>query len=282
MASTASATFNFDPAEGVSAFLRPVYFDRHVLVKYLYDPRITVEFASETYGMVYGDDWYTSFGINVQRSVIAWHGDLLDLPIAEQHHWAASNVPSQHDVRSEFFDAQIDAVFTPPPVGVRALNALAKWTDAFEVKHGTKLYRLRNLDQRLDEVRRYRSLVINREDDFKRYLSELNEIVNEDVDNVAVRALLSAKGVAVASGAKGNKLLEGVYRDVLKDTTNAIAPSFFLYDLRLWADHAMGDSKLIDVAAKLGVANPRDYDAMMTALLGRIEASANDLRARYG
>lgn len=275
-------TFNFDPAEELSAFLRPVYFDRHVLVKYLYDPRIAVEFASETYGTVFADDWCISFGINPNRAVIAWLGDLQDLPVAEQHHWASSNVLPQGDARSEFYDAQIEVEFTEPPVGVRALNALAKWNDAFELKHGSKLYRLRNLDQRIEDVRRYRSLVINREDDFKRYLSELNEIVNENVDNTAVRALLSAKGVAIAPGSKGNKLLQAVYTDVLGDTSNAIAPSFYLYDLRLWADHDMGDTNLLDVAAKLGVADPRDYEAMMTALLDRIAVAAKDLASRFG
>jgi hypothetical protein len=171
MASTAGPSFTFDPAEGMSPFLRPVYFDRHVLVKYLYDPRIAVDFASETYGTVFGDDWQISFGLNANRSVIAWLGDLKDLPVGEQHHWAGSNVASEHDVRSEFFDAQIDAQFTQPPVGVRALNALTRWNDAFAAKHGSPLYRARDLDQRLQDVRRYRSLIINREDDFVRYIS---------------------------------------------------------------------------------------------------------------
>lgn len=282
MTSTAGPSFRFDPAEGMSPFLRPVYFDRHVLVKYLYDPRFAVDFASETYGTVFGDDWHISFGLNSNRSVIAWLGDLQDLPVGEQHHWAGSNVASERDVRSEFFDAQINIQFTPPPVGVRALNALSRWNGAFATKYGRLLYRTRDIDERLEDVRRYRSLIINREDDFARYVSELNEIINEDVDSSSVRAFLAAQKVAVPSGSKGNKLLELVYKDVLGDTANAIAPFFYLYDLRLWADHAMGDSKLLDVASKLGVANPRNYEAVMTALLAALESSAVDLKTRFG
>lgn len=282
MTSTPGPTFQFDPTEGLSPFLRPVYFDRHVLVKYLYDPRVSVEFASETYGTVFGDDWHISFGINRSNTVITWLGDLQDLPLPEQHHWASSNVGSQHDFNSEFYDAQVHAQFTPPPVGVRALNSLAKWNDAFEVKHGSRLYRVRGLDERLEDVRRYRSLIINREDDFVRYVSELNEMINEDVDNKSVRKLLTSKAIEIPKDSKGNKLLELVYKGILGDTENAIAPCFYLYDLRLWADHAMGDDKLIEVAAKLGVADPRDYQAMMTALLAALNASAEDLRKRFG
>jgi hypothetical protein len=282
MAPTAGPTFTFDPAEGMSPFLRPVYFDRHVLVKYLYDPRIAVDFASETYGTVFGDDWQISFGLNANRSVIAWLGDLEDIPVVEQHHWAGSNVPSDHDVRSEFYDAQIKAVFTEPTVGVRALNSLTRWNDAFAAKHGSTLYRGRDLDERLEDVRRYRSLIINREDDFVRYVSELNEIINEDVDNKAVRAFLATTSITVPPDTKGNKLLGLVYKDFLGDTANAIAPFFYLYDLRLWADHAMGDEKLLDVAAKLGVGDPRNYEAMMTALLTALEASVTDLKKWFG
>ena len=282
MASPAGSTFTFDPAESFSTFVRPVYFDRHVLVKYLYDPRIAVDFTSETYGTVFGDSWQISFGLNAKRSVIAWLGDLKNLPFIEQHHWAGSNVPSDHDVQSEFYDAQIDAAFTDPPVGVRALNSLTRWNDAFAAKHGSKLYRSRDLEQRLEDIRRYRSLIINREDDFVRYVSELNEIINEDVDNKAVRAFLASMSISVRPGTRGNKLLGLIYKDFLGDTANAIAPFFYLYDLRLWADHAMGDKKLIDVAARLGVGNPRDYEAMMTALLAALESSATDLKKRFG
>jgi hypothetical protein len=102
------------------------------------------------------------------------------------------------------------------------------------------------------------------------------------VDNKAVRGFLATKLITVPPNSKGNKLLELVYKDVLGDTANAIAPFFYLYDLRLWADHAMGEKNLLDVAAKLGVGNPRNYEAMMTALLAALESSAVDLKTRFG
>jgi hypothetical protein len=77
-------------------------------------------------------------------------------------------------------------------------------------------------------------------------------------------------------------LLEGLYESVLADSANLIAPFYYLYDLRLWADHAMGDDNLETVAKKLGVAWPHDYQAVMMALVAAIHASADKLLAKVG
>lgn len=274
--------FDYDRKEGLSQFLRPVYFNNRVLVKYLYDDRVSVEFASETYGTLYLAEDHLAFGINSQGAVIAWLGDLLDLPSGEQFHWQSENITSQHDVKSEFFDAQINVVLTDPPVGLQAINAVDTWNAGFANKHGVRLYKPTSFEHRLEEVRRYKTIIIQREDDFVRYVSELNEIVNENVDTAALRAFLTAKSIPFDKGIKGNKLLEVVYRDVLGDTTNLIAPFFWLYDLRLWADHGMGDDKLKDVAANLGVANEKDYEAILTELMKRLRDAARMLQRTYG
>lgn len=274
--------FNFDQSEALNAFLTPVYFDHNVLVKYLYDPRISVEFASESYGTIYLPDKHLAFGINSAGTVIAWHGDLEDLDAVDQYHWANNNIESQHDVKSEWYDGQINVAFTPPPVSIQAINALDKWNAAFATKYGTRLYKPTSFDDRLEAVRRYRRIIIQSEDDFIRFVSELNEIINENVDTQGIRALLSGKGVKIDNGSRGNKLIELVYRDILGDTTNMIAPFFWLYDVRLWADHDMGDAKLIAVAAHLGVDDIADYEAILTRLLIKLRDAATNLHAVYG
>jgi len=109
-----------------------------------------------------------------------------------------------------------------------------------------------------------------------------NEIINENVDNDQIRNFLKSKNVSPKDGFKGNKLLEMTYRDVLGDTKNLIAPFFWLYDLRLWADHDMGDDKLKDVAAKLGIADLKDFEAIFTKLLEHLRDTLADLKAAYG
>lgn len=277
-----SVTFDFDPREGHGAFLTPVYFDRRVLVKYAYDDRFIVEFASETYGSIYADSWHLAFGLNSEDTVLAWLGDLQRLDLGEQHHWRANNVPSQHDIRSEWYQGQIEATFTDPPLGVQCLNAIARWTASCARRHGVAPYKPQNLDERLEDIQRFRTLVVNREDDFIRFVSELNEVINENVDNQALRSFLARQAVETPAGTKGNKLLEKMYAHVFGDTANLIAPFFYLYDLRLWADHAMGDDKLKTIAAKLGVADTSDFSAIMTALLTSLRDSAAQLEALYG
>lgn len=221
-----AVTFDFDPAEDLGdGFLVPVYFDNEVLVKHLDSKTIAVEFASETYGTICWPDSYMSFGINSKNAVIAWLGDLQDLPESEQHHCCEHNISSQHDMKSEFYDAQIEAQFTEHPVGIQAINALEKWNAAFAAKHGLQLYKPTSFKDRIEAVRRYRRIIIKSEDDFVRFISELNEIVSENVNIEGLRIFLSSKVVDFDKGKKGNKLLEHVYNDVLGDSTNLIAPA---------------------------------------------------------
>lgn len=275
--------FDFDPKEGLGdGFLTPVYFDNEVLVKHLYSKTIAVEFASETYGTVYWPDGYMSFGINSKGAIIAWLGDLMELSIAEQHHWREYNIPAQNDMKSEFFDAQINAQFTEHPIGIQVINALEEWNIAFARKKGIELYKPKAFMDRIEAVRRYRRIIIKSEDDFIRFVSELNEIINESVDNDQIRNFLKLNNVTPKEGSKGNKLLEMTYRDLLGDTKNLIAPFFWLYDLRLWADHDMGDNKLRDVAVKLGIADLNDFEAIFTKLLEHLRDTLVELKATYG
>lgn len=276
-------TFVYDTREAVGQpYLTPVYFENEVLIKYLYSKKAVVEFVSDTYGSVYLSEQNLPFGINRSGTIIAWLGDLQDLPIAEQYHWSLHNVGPQNDIKSEFYDAQISVEFTEPPKAVQLLNAIEKWNAAFSRKHGIHLYKHSSFDDRIDAVRRYKRLIIQSEDDFVRFVSELNEIINESVNTKTIRAFLTAKSLAFPEGAKGNKLLEVVYRDYLGDKNNIIEPFFMLYDLRLWADHDMGDEKLIDVARRLGISDKEDFAAIFELLLERLLNALTELSDNFG
>jgi hypothetical protein len=276
--------FQWNSAEAVKGdrYLTPVYFNRQVLTRYLYDSRFSCEFASETYGTVHGTDFCIDFGINKNGSVIAWLGDLQDrLPVRERFYWFVENKEPENEVESEFYDGQIYAQFTPPPAVIRCLNALAKVNALFHQKFRTHLYHDRSIEERIEETRRYQRLVLNNLDDFKRFISEFNEIINENANNIELRRFLVRRAVPVKSGWKGNKLLQAIYESALADTENLVAPFFYLYDLRLWADHSMGDEKLKTVARHLGV-SPHDYKLLMEALIGAINTSAEKLLAKIG
>lgn len=273
-------TFKFDQAEQISpdGYLTPVYFNKQVLIRYLYDSRFYCDFASETYGTVGNDDFSISFGINKNGSVVMWIGDIMHtIPQKEQFYLLVENIEHEGDANSEFYEAQINAEFTEPPLEIKTLNAVEKLNSAFESKFSCFLYKERSIEERIDEARRYKRILMNDTDDFKRFITELNEIINESTNNAALRALLKSKGVEFEKGSKGNKLLEKVYASVLSDNNNLIAPFFFLYDLRLWAAHTGKDDVLVDVTNKLGLSKYSEFKEVLDALLASILRSSEKL-----
>ena len=278
-------TFEWDAAErvGGNEHLTPVYFHKQVLIRYLYDSRFYCDFTSDSYGQVGNDEFEISFGVNRNGSVVVWLGDLIkDVPKREQFYWLVENKEPEHDPHSEFYESQINCKFTEPPAAVACLNALARLNSSFHKRFSVHLYRQESVEERVEETRRYKRLMQNNIDDFKRFVSEFNEIINENTNNAEVRRFLAEKNVPVPKDTKGNKLLEKVYQQVLGDDENLIAPFFFLYDLRLWADHAIDDQMRNDVAVKLGIGNPENYDMLMSALLKAITESCKKLEARVG
>ncbi|WP_445010040.1 hypothetical protein [Vreelandella stevensii] len=273
-------SFHYDPSEAVcGGFLTPVYFNREVLTRYLYDSRFSCDFSSETYGTVFGPGFYISFGVNRNGTVFAWLGDLDKLPFREQLYWLVENKEPEGEIASQFFDAQIHAELTSPPAIIDCLNDLSKLNSEFHQKFGVHLYHDRSIEERIDETRRYKRLILNNQDDLKRFVSDLNEIINENTNNVEVRKYLKDHGIAFESGMKGNKLLQLVYQNTLGDESNLIAPFFYLYDLRLWADHSTGSKYLADVSEKLGV--PSDsYSEILDALVAQLHLSIKAINER--
>jgi len=208
-----------------------------------------------------------------------WVGDIMhNIPQKEQFYLLVENIEPEGDANSEFYEAQINAEFTEPPLEIRTLNAVEKLNSAFESKFSCFLYKERSIEERIDEARRYKRILMNDTDDFKRFITELNEIINESTNNAALRNLLRSKGVDFEKGSKGNKLLEKIYTSILSDNNNLIAPFFFLYDLRLWAAHTGKDDVLVDVTKKLGLSKDSEFKEVLDALLASILQSSNLLR----
>ncbi len=90
-----------------------VFFKREVLLKYDSSPTYRLSFASTTYGEIRrGDDFSMPFGINKNGKVIMWLGDIARLPDAEQYYLRSENIESDHSIGSEFYDGQIECIFT--------------------------------------------------------------------------------------------------------------------------------------------------------------------------
>ena len=103
---------------------------------------------------------------------------------------------------------------------------------------------------------RCKRIVFNNQDDLKRFISEWNESVVEDIRGTNLKAWLKSNSVPFDEGLGSLKTLEVFTKQVLGDTNSLIAPLFYLNDLRIWADHKGAEEKFIGVIKKLGLQNP--------------------------
>ncbi|NQU99807.1 MAG: hypothetical protein HQ538_03645 [Parcubacteria group bacterium] len=225
--------------ESDKPFLVPVFFKKECLIRYFYSPEYRCELCSETYGTIYYDGFYISFGINKDGKVIMWLGDLEKLPEDEQIYLLSCNIDSDHEIASEFYDAQINVMFTDPIKEVELLLQKFEINKISGEKLGFKIFQTeqRDIDKILSQCSKYKSILINREDDFKRFISEWNEILIEDISKEGFTKYLKSKNIEVKEGLGAIKLFERLIKEVLNIKENIILPYYVLYDLRLWADH---------------------------------------------
>jgi hypothetical protein len=111
-------------------FLTPVFFNRRVLIKFDHSEDYELKFASRTYGTIYTDQEYISFGINSNNKVVLWLGDIAKLPESEQFYLRSENVESDHNIGSEFYDGQIECKFTDATPEDDLVSARSAFLDA--------------------------------------------------------------------------------------------------------------------------------------------------------
>lgn len=248
------------PWETGTPFLTPVFFDIHVLVRYFYDPRYMCEFCSETYGTIScpedpNSDFYSDFpfGINPNNKVITWLGDINRLDPKEIQYLESNNVDSDGNIKSEFYEAQINCEFTEPIREVELILFKTKLSKATTELFKFSLYK--KTEQVVSDIiglcSKFKRIVFNSEDDIKRFLSYWNEELVEDINVDGLKKVLTDNGIGIEKGIKGLKLLEKFIKNVLKVEDNIIAPLYYLYDLRLWADHKEMQSNYDNVLTNL-------------------------------
>src|SRR5262249_32678957 len=95
-------------------FLTPIFFNNQGLVKYDASPTYRVKFVSPTYGDIITEMFDIPFGMNRNGKLVMWLGDIAKLPEDEQYYLRSENVASDHSIGSDFYDGQIECVFTEP------------------------------------------------------------------------------------------------------------------------------------------------------------------------
>jgi hypothetical protein len=237
-------------------FLCPLYFNKEVLLKFGNSPKYEVRFASQSYGTVYMEDDHISFGINRHGKVIMWLGDIANLSESEQFYLRSENVESDHSIGSEFYDGQIECIFTERPKEAVIITGRAELHQAFESRFNTKLF---HLDKELiDTIAGLTPPVVDTEKERKHIFDSLTRMFIESMDNTKLERLL--KDIGASSGGSGSLKRFQATLDTI-DSTGAVAtalmPLYVLYDLRVAYSHLTSASRreelLSSSAARLGI-----------------------------
>ncbi|MCH7343110.1 hypothetical protein LZ017_06920 [Pelomonas sp. CA6] len=272
----------FDPG-----FLTPVFFNKEALLKYDAHPSYRVDFASRTYGTIRKDDFDIAFGINRNGRLVMWLGDIATLPESEQFYLRSENIASDHSIGSEFYDGQIECIFTERTPEDRLFEQRSRFLEAFFAKFGVKAAHLEK--EVLDLAISIRRPVVDTPAERRHIADALNKVYLESLDN---KALAKALDMVDRShdGIRSLKRLERLLESTMASPVEAattVAPLFVLYDLRVAYSHLGSVDEQAQIVTKvidrLGIAGESAdlftiYDALVTQLRQAFEKMASALQ----
>lgn len=264
-------------------FLTPVYFKKGVLLKYDSAPGYRIQFASSTYGTISTDqDNQISFGINRNGRVIMWLGDIATLPVSEQYYLLSENVDSDHSIGSEFYDSQIDCIFSEPTPESALLASRTLFLEAALQRFGVSLAHLEAevVAIALDFTRP----LTDSSKDRKHAIDALNKIHVESLDSKMIGNLLAGAG-GDPKNLGGIKRLQALLEAFFPSSAvpDMLSPIYVLYDLRVESLHlksaGTSSDKMNEVTSRLGLPHGAPFFDIYDALLEQLTQSYRDLAA---
>lgn len=263
-----------------TGFLTPVFFNIEVLLKYIHHPQYGLDIGADTLGYIYKEDKHCiSFGINENNKVIMWLGDIIDLNVEEQFYLRSENVPSDHSIGSEFYEAQIEVQWAEASAERKLLKKRLDFNE--KVRNDCNLVIAQLDTETLRVAKNIRKLLVNTNDAFKDLIIPLNELFVEAINNKGISKDLKEKFPDLKEelkGKKGIKLLQLWLEKNTKgiDVCAVIAPLFVLYDFRLVSAHLYSDDqrekKLKSCCTRLGLAeDERDYIVIANTLISKLD-----------
>lgn len=216
-----------------AGFLTPVFFEKNVLIKFENSPQYVVSFASKTYGQIYKDTEYgISFGINQHDKVIMWLGDIATLPLNEQYAFRADNVESDHCIGSEFYDAQIECVFTDPGPEESMIKARSTFHRRAVARFGKPLSHLS--EESLELIQKLNPPITFSEREISHIFDVLHKLNTETLNATNLAALIADRGETSDKLGNLKKLQKLLQLEFPKEPISSlVAPFFALYDLRV-------------------------------------------------
>jgi hypothetical protein len=227
-------------------FLTPVFFNRRVLIKFDHSEDYELKFASRTYGTIYTDQDYISFGINSNNNVVMWLGDIAKLPESEQFYLRSENVVSDHDIGSEFYDGQIECKFTDLTPEDNLISTRSAFLEAVYKRFGLSLSHLD--EETLSAIVDFYppTEFTNREQ--QRLSVLICQICIESLDSKGLKNLLSARNIDsknFGSIKLLQLLLETDYPS--ENVASVLSALYVAYDLRIANAHLTSKERAIEI-----------------------------------
>lgn len=258
-------------------FLTPVFFNIKVLNKYSQDPDYTLDVFSGTYGSIYkGNEWHIAFGINKNKKVIMWLGDIDGLPEEEKYYLRSENIESDHDIHSEFYNGQIEVQFAEPSIEGKAFqskillnkNILEKYNFDLYTFHGEISTILENLNLPIfwNEKHTYP------------FIESLNRIFVESLNSVGIKNYINSLNTKHdIKNLKGLKLFQKFIEIHSNEeiAQKLMLPFFVLYDFRIVSSHLLSNEKkeamLKSISERLKIEYKEDnYELIYKELIQKI------------
>ena len=266
-------------------FLAPVFFNREVLLKYDSSPTYRLSFASTTYGEIRsGDDFSMPFGLNGNGKIIMWLGDIARLPEAEQYYLRSENIESDHSIGSEFYDGQIECVFTDLSNEDELFKARSEFLEACFNKFGRKVAHLD--DEVFGLSVSFNAPIVDSEKERRHVADTLNKIYLESFDNKALGTVIISLGgdpKGLGSIKRLQKLIE--LSCPALDVPTLMSPFYILYDLRVAYSHLGSEEseeeKLNFVIERLGIRADSGLMEIYSSLIAKLLESFTKLASTF-
>jgi len=267
-------------AHADDGFLTPVYFSKDILTYFYNHPDYAVSFASDTYGTIYMKDRYIPFGLNEHGLLIMWLGDLDNLDQKDQIMLLAHNVPSDHSIGCEFYEAQIGAEFTELSQEQRLIRTSGEFASAvIERFNHMKAYKMdAEAAELLSHLRRPIHFT---EEEFGDSMEVMTKLFIERIDITPMKTMLRESLGPSELERKGNlrelKTLQLWVETILNSDQagSILAPLFVLYDLRVAYKHLLPQEtvaqKKKSCLERLGLAEGTALEETYTVLTQRLE-----------
>lgn len=262
-------------------FLTPVFFNKEVLLKYDSSPTYRLTFASTTYGEIRrGDDFSMPFGLNNSGKVMMWLGDIARLPESEQYYLRSENIDSDHSIGSEFYDGQIECVFTNLSKEDNLFKLRSEFLELCFNKFGIKIA---HLDTEVFDLSvSFNAPIVDTEKERRHVADTLNKIYLESFDKKVLGTIVKTLG-GNTKNLGSIKLLEKIIQlsHPNVDVSTLMSPFYILYDLRVAYSHLGsdkgGEERLNFINKRLNIKSKSGLLDIYTSLVGRLHDSFKEL-----